>query len=214
MTDFVTFSTYLAEGKIDEFCAARPSVYLVNDKKETLLHQAAFRGCVEAMEYLLLNGANIEARCSSGYTPLMETARGAKVEAGKYLLAHGADINARNSAGRDLAGVAEHHKSNGFMTALQAGANQWRKVGGDEVSRSRSAYGYAMTEIFNFRACTYTVIARNVSSGQESLAVKSFGEIAEGSLVQEAESAFIEKRGTFPQGYRQRNLVKRPRLGD
>lgn len=65
----------------------------------SLLIEAVFRGCDEAVELLLKSGADINAQDSDGYTALM-SAYG-KPEKVKLLLARNPDLSLRNKDGED-----------------------------------------------------------------------------------------------------------------
>lgn len=68
-------------------------------KQCTALHMAARRGNVQVAEALLDCGANIEARDSSGDSPLRRAVNCAKPEVAALLLARGANPNAKGSKG-------------------------------------------------------------------------------------------------------------------
>ncbi|HNE22531.1 MAG TPA: ankyrin repeat domain-containing protein [Leptospiraceae bacterium] len=65
-------------------------------KKETPLMRAAARGRMEAVEYLMLHGASVDAVDEKGNTPLMYAAAAGQTEAIGYLLDHGASIDSTN----------------------------------------------------------------------------------------------------------------------
>lgn len=76
---------------VNENCSA--------DMNHSLLIEAAFRGCDEAVELLLKSGADINAQDSDGYTALMfASGKPAKV---KLILAHNPDLSLRNKNGED-----------------------------------------------------------------------------------------------------------------
>lgn len=76
---------------VNENCSA--------DMNHSLLIEAAFRGCDEAVELLLKSGADINAQDSDGYTALMYAY--GKPEKVKLLLARNPDLSLRNKNGED-----------------------------------------------------------------------------------------------------------------
>lgn len=76
---------------VNENCSA--------DMNHSLLIEAAFRGCDEAVELLLKSGADINAQDSDGYTALMYAY--GKPEKVKLLLARNPDLSLRNKYGED-----------------------------------------------------------------------------------------------------------------
>lgn len=76
---------------VNENCSA--------DMNHSLLIEAAFRGCDEAVELLLKSGADINAQDPDGYTALMHAY--GKPEKVKLLLARNPDLNIRNKNGDD-----------------------------------------------------------------------------------------------------------------
>ena len=63
------------------------------------LHRAACWGFDDAIDDLIVNGANPDLRDDSGETPLHKAARLGHLRAVKCLLAHEADVNARDNMG-------------------------------------------------------------------------------------------------------------------
>lgn len=77
---------------------------LTNHNGETLLHFAAAGCCIEVMEFLIVQGLDINAKNSNGWTPLMCAlipidrnpciaikSPAKAMQAAQYLLSHGAD---------------------------------------------------------------------------------------------------------------------------
>lgn len=70
------------------------------DMNHSLLIEAAFRGCDEAVELLLKSGADINAQDPDGYTALMHAY--GKPEKVKLLLSCNPDLSLRNKYGKDV----------------------------------------------------------------------------------------------------------------
>jgi ankyrin repeat protein len=80
-----------------------------DDMRQTPLHVAAQCGFVEAVRWLLANGADVNARCYNEFTPLLLA--GDDLEMVKLLLGHKADVNARGVSGtafQQAAGKCAH----------------------------------------------------------------------------------------------------------
>jgi hypothetical protein len=69
----------------------------------TPLSMAAWQGHVEAVELLIANGAEVNARNRNGATPLHGAAFFGQAESVRVLIEHGADANARNRNGERAA---------------------------------------------------------------------------------------------------------------
>jgi len=207
---FDTLANYIRAGDLASLGKSHESIHQTNEKGETLLHVAAFHGKTDIVRHLLQAGISIEARCNSAYTPLHEAARAGHGETLMFLLAEGANAEVKTKGGKDIYALAAECKKGGALVACLSDLKIWRKFGEDEIARYtlKGRMGYRLSEIFNFNARTYLLIARNSASGQESLTLKSFGEISEGNLVEQAEDAFVRHGGAFPEGYSPRRLKK------
>ncbi len=74
---------------------------------EVRLYRAAGMGDLEAVKYLVEDGANVHSANNKGMTPLHAAALGGHLEVVKYLVEDGANVNATNSdGGRPLYGAA------------------------------------------------------------------------------------------------------------
>ena len=101
---YQVFKRAAGEGDVKRFAAAlRPDVdvnALYGDGLEghTVLHEAALKGQIEVIQYLLAHGATVDIRDTGqfgGSTPLIYAAQCAQVDAVRVLLDAGADIDAR-----------------------------------------------------------------------------------------------------------------------
>ena len=81
-------------------CKAEPiSMESIPPFGQTPLVWAALVGQLEAVDWLLQNGAAVNGRTKDGGTPLHAAAFLGRVEVAKLLLEHGADIEAKNDNG-------------------------------------------------------------------------------------------------------------------
>ncbi|EYC13196.1 hypothetical protein Y032_0044g1027 [Ancylostoma ceylanicum] len=77
---------------------ADPSLLSVTDEDGyTALHRAAYNNHLDAVSFLLEQGANAEARTKQGWTPLHSAANWGNYEIIGRLITHGVDVNARSS---------------------------------------------------------------------------------------------------------------------
>jgi len=80
-------------------------------RNETLLHVAAERDSLPAVQLLVLAGADMNARDSNGDTPMHVAVTYGRLATLKFLLTRGADFRIRNGAGRTLGSHAEYQIS-------------------------------------------------------------------------------------------------------
>ena len=79
---------------IEEFVSKKLDIInLPNREGQTFLMLAAFNGHTELCDYLIKNGAHVEARDKSGRTALMYASTGPFVTTVKMLLDNGANVN-------------------------------------------------------------------------------------------------------------------------
>jgi len=71
----------------------------VDDGGYTPLHEAAYNGQIEILDYLIAKGANLNATSASGSTPLHGAAFHGYVKAAERLIEEGAAIEVRNAGG-------------------------------------------------------------------------------------------------------------------
>lgn len=102
--DYQAFKQAASEGDVKRLAAAlRPDINvnaLYGDSLEghAVLHEAALKGQIEVIQYLLAHGATVDIRDTGqfgGSTPLIYAAQCAQVDAVRVLLDAGADIDAR-----------------------------------------------------------------------------------------------------------------------
>ena len=73
------------------------------------MHVAALKGCVGVVEFLIANGADINAKGEEGYTPLYMTAFEGPAATAELLIAKASDVNTRSANGRTPLEVAVQH---------------------------------------------------------------------------------------------------------
>lgn len=93
--------------------------------EETLLMVAADRNCVESIELLLQQGANLDCQSHNGYTALINAALGGRLEIVKLLVEHGANLDLHTVNSLDTALIlAVYYKYEEIAKILvNAGAN-------------------------------------------------------------------------------------------
>lgn len=97
------FGDYSAMGKLDDLksmLASEPSLVhsRINGKNdERPLHWACLYGDPEVVKFLIINGAQVNARDAQGMTPLHWAAWQGQIEAAKVLVSFGAELNVINN---------------------------------------------------------------------------------------------------------------------
>ncbi len=186
-------------------------LYSRADNGETLLHKAAYRGHLHMVKDLLKRGISIKVTDTSEFTPLHEAARAGQFLVAAYLMEHGADpliVNKNGNTAQELA--REKSVETADMIANGGLRPRWLVTGDDEVARisPKADIGYRLTEIFNFGARSYVLIARNMVSAAESVVMKNFSDFSEPQLIEKAEDEFTRLGGSFPKDYSPRKLDK------
>jgi len=91
----------------------------------TPLHYACTRGHLDVAQFLILNGANVNATSINGSTPLMMAAQSGNEELIKYLLDKGADLQLRNSQGLSAIEIAQIYEKPWIADGLKS---RWQKL--------------------------------------------------------------------------------------
>jgi hypothetical protein len=79
-------------------------------------------------------------------------------------------------------------------------ADGWRLTGDNEVTQvsTKADIGYRLTEIFNFRSATYSRIAHNLATGQDSHTLRFFDEFGNPGAIDRARAALQHLGGKDP----------------
>ncbi|KIH52953.1 ankyrin repeat protein [Ancylostoma duodenale] len=97
-----------------------PSLLSVTDEDGyTALHRAAYNNHLDAVSFLLEQGANAEARTKQGWTPLHSAANWGNYEIIGRLITHGVDVNARSSGSVTVSGIDASVPSGSGDTPLE-----------------------------------------------------------------------------------------------
>lgn len=147
------------------------------------------------IEELIRYGADIAAVGWKGYTALHMAAREGNGNVVRLLMEMGADTQARDKEMNTPADVAQEHEHVGIASYIRQHAGSarktdggWVKVSDEEIAfvSDKKAVGYRLTEIFNFTRREATIIARNLETGSESIAVRDFNSYAQQDMVLQA----------------------------
>ena len=174
---------------------------------DTPLIQAVRAGTGDIVQMLVEKGANVNAVARDGNTTLHFAASQGFANLARFLIEKGASVNAANGnlntpadvAEKEYPGLAKMIRGEAAPPAEIAPAadSSWKLVAPDEIAHVaiKDAIGYRVTEIFNFKARTYTHIACNLESRAESQAVKAFSDLDGGGLVGEAYQQLVRLGG-------------------
>ena len=111
--------------EIDEFCKKYGSgsdVNLVDKEGYTLLHTAATRGKIAVIKFLIVQGADIQAKTADDdWTPLHAAVCGkGNIDVVKFLVSNGADVNAETRDGYTPLDVAKQSKHKAVAKYLKS----------------------------------------------------------------------------------------------
>jgi len=90
--------TIAEQAEIDSFYTEHGSGVkaVINERRDTLLHEAAMKGMIAVVKFLVFQGADVNAKNRYGYTPLFYAALGTRsITTMKFLIDTGADVNAK-----------------------------------------------------------------------------------------------------------------------
>ncbi|XP_055687593.1 arf-GAP with coiled-coil, ANK repeat and PH domain-containing protein 2 [Lutzomyia longipalpis] len=140
----------------------------VDDLDRTPLHQAVLSGSVMACEFLLLNGADINAKDRKGYTPLhLATEKGCTAQA-YLLLKNRAKYDIKTLDGQQAIDIAVENANADIVTLLrltklneEIGLSE-QGIGGDET------YNDVMKDFSNFAINQPHRLQRSKPDGQEA----------------------------------------------
>jgi hypothetical protein len=206
---------------------------------QTPLHHAARRGRkTDAVKALLQAGSDVNARDEAGATPLHMAAARGDAEVIKILLNAGANIHAETRDGKHVWDFAVDAGQDYQAQCLKAeSARQLRAARQKEVEEQRrrrveerpkdpwsllapervavtseeKAIGYRLTEVFNFAARTYTQITQNLTTRSEAVAVKTFDEFDDKTVLERAFSELERLGGRADHASIKGPLVEKPK---
>lgn len=172
----------------------------------TPLMVAARAGNLPIMTLLIDKGANVNAQSDAGWSPLHNAAYFGRGPAIHYLLAQGADKSLRDNlmnTAADIAAkenyprIAELLRDDSAEPEQELPPQGWQKTAADEIAHisEKSAIGYRITEIFNFKAAQYTHIAANIKTGAESQHQRDFADFSETAVLREAMEELLARGG-------------------
>ena len=198
--------------------AAKPELAEAPDLYgNTPLHVAASKAH-EEMARLLLDGRPALAKIanSQGETPLHAAAVAGHADMVALLLDNGAEPGARTKENRTALFLAQKQNFGEVADLLRPvtpsvrcktcpdaveGADDWKKLSGERIARVsvEDAIGYRITEIFNFSSRERTTLFQNMETKAETADTRTFDEIEDKSLLQQALSE-LRKRGGAADG--------------
>jgi len=115
--EYIYYNTTVVDGKVQ-------LVFVVKEKTDIpLLIQAAQDGNLPAVQTLLEEGADVNAKDTYGFTALMTAAQKGHTEIVKLLLEKGADVNARNTSGTALCAALRGGHTDIVKLLLEKGAD-------------------------------------------------------------------------------------------
>ncbi|MGL5885584.1 MAG: ankyrin repeat domain-containing protein [Bombilactobacillus sp.] len=85
---------------------------------DTMLHIAAWNGCVEDIEKLILVGADINSIGDLGNTPLHQAILFEKIESVKLLLNYNINANIKNESGETIYEMAKRNGNKEIINLL------------------------------------------------------------------------------------------------
>lgn len=149
----------------------------------TLLHRAAEAGNADMVVYLMGAGLDSEAKDSEGHTALYYAQEGRHEDVSLLLKPYQEK-------------AAQRRRSSMKLLEPAGERDPWKKLGEDRIAHvsEETDIGQRLTRIFNFTAQDCVIIARNLETGAETMAVRSLHDSGFSAMVEEAR-AMLEQRG-------------------
>lgn len=146
-------------------------------------------------DMILAAGAKPDTGAEGGsWTPLFYAARNNDEKRVRQLLALGARTHLRDREGNSVLDVAETREHFALrdiiQTHIDAQTPPWQVVDDTTVAHVSilRAPGYRLTEVFNFKTREATLITHNFESGLDSTQVRSFDEVKNKAVIEEAQA--------------------------
>jgi hypothetical protein len=171
--------------------------YPQREEGRTALMAAVRRNDMAMAKVLLDLGANPDVRDKAGNTALNHAILHADMKVISLLLDRGACADMLNNEMKGPLDIARGNGRPKVVSLLQdhmdARVEPWQAQGDREIAhvRVKRQLGYRLTEIFNFETQQLTVIAHNLATGADAVAVRAFPEVPKEALLQ-AETKLTE----------------------
>lgn len=186
---------------------------------------------------LVARGMDVNAEDNDGCTPLHLAVRHNSTVMTEMLIAAGADSAKKDKAGHSPYSLAQNfspRKAEAYLQLLRVDVAPvpemlrgdvaptpktqpaddatagWKLTAGDVVACiSPNMVGYRLTEIFNFGRGTYTQIAHNLDTHQETQVLRLFTEFNDKSLLETAYDRLVENGGKIAAPHFRRNRLNK-----
>lgn len=134
-------------------------------------------------ELLLNNGAAVDARNRSGWTPLFYAVRNGDTTTVDTLIGKGARIDYLDTDDRSVLDIAREVDRHDILVKLQEYADskipEWQVTKPQELAHVSilRAQGLRLTEVFNFETKQCTIVSHDYASERDAVAQRSFADL-------------------------------------
>lgn len=156
-------------------------------------------------DMLLAAGAKPDAGGEGGsWTALFYAARNNDEKRVRQLLALGARTYLNDADGRSVLDVAAARENFAVRDIIQshidAQTPAWQVVDDETVAHVSILRkpGYRLTEVFNFKTCEATLITHNFETGLDSAVVRSFDEVKNKTVIEQAQAKLPKAAAAVP----------------
>lgn len=230
---------YHCRNKIDDLLNFGADLEARDKAGQTPLHHAARRGKKsDGVKRLLEAGAEVNARDEKGATPLHMAAARGDADVIRILIGAGADIHAQTRDGKNVwdfavefgqdyqaqclkaevatqlrAARKKEAEDQRRRSAEQKPKDPWSLLAPDKiaVTAEEKQIGYKLTEVFNFAARTYTQITQNLATRSEAVAIKTFDEFDDKTVLERAFTELERLGGRADHATIKGPVVEKPR---